>query len=182
MIPAHIIFEGVDRCGKSSLVDKFCVVHRPAYFKMRVPTNYEESTRYYYDHVERLMNSMEPSVWDRGLLSELVYGPLYRPQECLSWYQQQLIDWTMLPTKLPVLVVYVYPLYEEIMLQDERPNANRLLELEAFNVAFERIHWRKVAMTKHTIREGFPAWKNRDESWYELERLISIGLGEKDRS
>lgn len=179
MINAHVVFEGVDRCGKSSLVDKYCVIEKPRhYFKMRVPTTLQESVEFYDDHLHRLQTSTEPTVWDRGLLSELVYGPLYRPDECPAYRRRTLIEATRIPTKLPVIVVYVYPLWTDLMLPDERPNADINAELHRYSVVFDAIHWRKVAMTKHTISDGNRAWKNRDVSWEELRRLLLIGLGD----
>lgn len=179
MIKAHVVFEGVDRCGKSSLVEKYCVEERPKqYFKMRVPKTFMESCEFYEDHIERLRHSEEPSVWDRGMLSELVYGPLYRPIECPAFHRRALIEMTRFPTLLPVIIVYVYPLWTDLMLPDERPGANIYAELRQFGIAYEALHWRKVAMTKHCIRNGERTWKNRDESWEELRRLIHIGLGD----
>lgn len=177
MKPAHVIFEGVDRCGKSALVEKLRVMTGWDRFKMLVPTNLQDSGQFYDDHLNKLRLSSRPSIWDRGVLSELVYGYLYRPQECPAWYRRSLIERTRQLSELPVVVVYIYPLYDEIMLPDERPNANRAEELHQYEHAYRAIHWKKASMTKHTIRDGQPAWKNRDESWEELLRLLEREIG-----
>lgn len=172
MKAAHVVFEGIDRCGKSSLVEKMRVETGWDYFKMRVPTTLQESGEYYDEHLNHLCDSEEPSIWDRGLLSEVVYGSLYRPEQCPAWYRRQLMERTRRASMLPIVVVYIYPLYDALLLPDERPGADRYEEQIRFSQAYYQCYWRKIAMTKHTVRDGQPAWKNRDASWYELLTLL----------
>ena len=177
MRSAHVIFEGIDRCGKSSMVEKMQAETGWDTYKMRVPTTLQESGEFYDLHLNQIRQSDRPSIWDRGLLSELVYGYLYRPQECPAWYRRQLIERTKLPSELPIVVVYIYPLYDSLLLPDDRRFASRDEELHQYDHAYMAVHWLKVSMSKHTIRNGGAAWKNRGESWEELRLKLEDVIG-----
>lgn len=72
----NLLIEGTDCTGKSSIV-RILEQHGYKTVKCNAPKNYEEGKREYEQIVERL-NREDKLVYDRSLLGECVYAPVFR--------------------------------------------------------------------------------------------------------
>lgn len=175
---ANLIIEGVDRVGKSTLVAALteyeCV-------KLLAPTSRSNTFYQYLTFFTKINGwipeSTRPYVFDRGHISELVYGSLYRPLD----YEDQILDhWiasmeaqvVLNARKFPIrptVIVYVEPVNEAIMLEDERENSDRAKELKTYEQMLERSHLPIVRITTQTKK----GWKPVKQTISELKELIN---------
>lgn len=159
----HLIVEGIDRVGKSTLIAALAAELGAKVVKMRVPKTLAESKAFYWDYFFQLADSDEPMVWDRGHISELVYAPLYRPAMVDAAWTRTLRY--ALPTMaLEATVVYVHPGDTSLMKRDEdRPNANRDAELAAFE---RELRWCPLDVHRvcsHELVDGAWRWRNLED-------------------
>ena len=77
---SHVIIEGPDGAGKTSLARFICHRHTMAYHHEGPPP--DGSALHHYAGL--LMNTTKPTVFDRLHLGELVYGPLLRGDSKLA--------------------------------------------------------------------------------------------------
>ena len=169
----HIVFEGLDRVGKSTLLAAVAKSMGAEVTKMRVPKTMEQSREFYSDHFKSLLSSWEPMVWDRGHLSELVYAPLYRPQMTADWWTKVLRS---MPELVPmVTVVYVYPGDTSLMKKEEdRPCADQSAERAAFDRELGLCRWPVVRVCSHELVDGVWRWRDLEERVDEV--LTAVGL------
>lgn len=178
MLDQNLVFEGIDRVGKSTLIKELQGYH---HIKMIAPsTIYRTFYEYliYFCKINGTIKQLDkPICFDRGHLSELVYGRLYRP----AYYTDGiLIDWIMkmearlvqaIATHIsirPTCVVYVEPSNFVLMLNDERPNANRLTELAVYEQVLKKTKLPVVRITTQTAN-----WKKPSIVINELKELLN---------
>jgi len=158
----HLVFEGLDRSGKSTLLAAVAKAIGATVNKMRVPKTLGQSIEFYDDHFRHLAEDEHPVVWDRGHLSELVYAPLYRPSETNSWWVRELRRRAAAIER--VGLVYVYPGWYGLMLEDERPGANRMAEAAGYARELEHVTWPTVRVCTHRQdAEGVWHWRPVEE-------------------
>lgn len=145
MVNYNLIIEGVDRIGKSTLVKALSEKHLA--IKLTAPTSIENTYYKYLTFFLRLNGSIpvaKPYIYDRGHISEIVYGPLYRPNNYRStnlliwlrkWEKHTVANAELYPDFRPTVIVYLYPTNKDLMLKDERPNANLRVELDRYRIA-----------------------------------------------
>lgn len=102
----NLIIEGLDRSGKSTLA-RVLTERLQAKFEHAVPhATRAESIAYYAQWADRLfMNTKQHGIWDRGHISELVYAPIYRADQCDDIWPNRVyhmvedsVPWYCLPT------------------------------------------------------------------------------------
>lgn len=171
----NLVFCGVDRVGKSSLIVEWLKRHPMQKQKMRVPTNKLTALAYYYEYFQNLRHSNVPTVWDRGHICEQVYAPLYRPEYGLSKdWMDQIHNWQSLSMKLPSIIVYIYPRWRELLKADERPNANLLTELDYYGMALNSSTWPIIRLSKHSPLKA--EWRDTNDVIDQLESELDYVL------
>lgn len=162
----HYVVEGLDRVGKSSFIKALWLATAAQVVKMRVPKTLTDSKLFYAEHFVSLMNG-EPTIWDRGHLSELVYAPLYRPTVTSASWTEALRRW------IPRLVdnttlIYVYPGDTALMKKDERPEADKLAEIRGFTKELEACPWPVYRVCSHEEVAGEWRWRAKDDMVAEI--------------
>lgn len=84
----HIICEGLDRCGKSTLTDKLIKYYKLPFLKLHfyappfkdIKQNVDFEVKLYSDML-KAFNSFEYVISDRSHLGSLVYSPMYRSND-----------------------------------------------------------------------------------------------------
>lgn len=174
-----LIFEGADRCGKSSLIEGFRKqYHDFRLEKMRVPRKLHEAVQWYEEFFQTTCNGRGNKIWDRGHISEAVYAPLYRDYVHLNWPSTL---WKFEETYFrgqAVFIVYVYPVWTELLKPDDRKGANLQRELSAYDVALGQTSLPVINITKHMT--SHVAWRSEEAVIAELvdkvdEQLSLIG-------
>lgn len=166
----NVIFEGVDRVGKSTLIKSLAARYGAEVNKMRVPTNEQESREFYLEHFAALAKpAKHPVFWDRGHVSELVYAPLYRSLS-VGWSRtiQDLARHT--PN---TYFVYVRPLSVKLLEPDERPGANIRKELAGYRTQIKKVPWPVLSISTHHDRAR---WRGLSE----LVEEVFLWLLEKE--
>ena len=171
--PRHLVFEGLDRVGKSTLLAATAAAMGVEPVKMRVPKTFEQSREFYTDHFRQLMQSDVPMVWDRGHLSELVYAPIYRPGCVMDWWTKALRSIPMLVDN--VTLVYVYAGTTSLMLEDvDRPNKDMAAEVAGFERELGLCEWPVHRICSHEYDGGWK-WRPVEER---VDELMETVLGE----
>lgn len=170
-----LIFEGPDRCGKSSLIELFRKKHHDFRLeKMRVPKQLHEAVNWYEDFFRSTCNEGGNKVWDRGHISEAVYAPLYRDYCHVNWpatlwkYEETYFSGQA------VFIVYVYPIWTDLLKPDERINASIQRELSVYDVALGTSSLPVINITKHERK--VQAWRSELAVLAELEDKIDEQL------
>lgn len=86
----HVILEGPDGAGKTTLAQKLIKKHGFLYHHEGPPPEGSGSLLHYY--AERLLDAKEPTVFDRFHLGEMVYGPLLRGASRISGEEAVLMN------------------------------------------------------------------------------------------
>lgn len=132
----RFVFEGVDRCGKSTFIEYLKTKVWSSYyaFKAITPSDKKQSQDYYLKSLKVISNkdSRATQFWDRFDLSEAVYSALYRPSEfnkdLLVYMRAKFLEmekrYQLLKKGQRVIVVYMYPTNYSLLEKDERPNSN----------------------------------------------------------
>lgn len=171
MNSATLIFEGVDRCGKSSLIEGWRKqFHHYKLEKMRVPCALSEAVMWYEEYFDDLCGVFGSKVWDRGHLSEVVYAQLYKNYCHFNWPST---IWMMEEARIrtqPTFIVYVYPVWYQLLGLDERPNANLQRELSAYDVALGATSLPVIDITKHCTDRV--AWREQSDVLIELRDKV----------
>lgn len=169
----HYVVEGLDRVGKSSFIVELARQTGMGVTKMRVPKTLAESKLWYAEHFVSLMNG-EPTIWDRGHISELVYAPLYRPAVTSQSWTEALRQW--MPALVDdVAVIYVYPGDTALMKKDERPEADKLAEIRGFTRELEACPWPVYRVCSHELVVD-EAWGWRSKADMVTEVLANVPL------
>lgn len=168
-----LLFEGIDRCGKSSLISAFRNKHN-AYklHKMRVPKTLGQAAMWYEELFWEIANNRDSLIYDRSHLSEAVYAPLYRDYTHHNWPSTL---WHMERNciqvkEYPIIVVYVYPQWLSLLKKDDRPNADVLKELDMYNLALNETRLPVIRITKHESHTW--DWRKEEDVLAELEQEI----------
>lgn len=168
-----LLFEGIDRCGKSSLISAFRNKHN-AYklHKMRVPKTLGQAAMWYEELFWEIANNRDSLIYDRSHLSEAVYAPLYRDYTHHNWPST---IWHMERNciqvkEYPIIIVYVYPVWFSLLKPDDRPGADAIKELDAYDEALAQTKLPVIKLTKHHIN-GY-SWRNETDVVTELEQEI----------
>lgn len=77
-----VIIEGVDNVGKTRLAK---ALNRPTTVHLTKPSGFMGAFIMYSDYFDAVSGVQSPTVWDRGHLSEVVYGGLYRDGGDYGW-------------------------------------------------------------------------------------------------
>lgn len=167
----NVIFEGCDRVGKTSLIDAYAAPN-PHYRrdKMKVPRTLAEANVFYNAYYMELWTSTRPTLYDRGHISEQVYGPLYRPETVNNWWPSLLNVQELVPPRQRTVIVYVYPVWLSLLKSDERIGSNLTNELQVYDTVLSYSHWPVIRITKHHIHSA--AWRNMDDVLYELDLAL----------
>lgn len=151
----HIIVEGIDRCGKSSVIREMQRL-LPHYEvkKPTAPSNELQALRIYSEFFLAL--SWQGNViWDRGHISEMVYSSMYRDYSITN----QLLSWenSAMRSNPFITVVYYFPIWQTLLSDDEaRPNADRLAELHTYGRMLDLTAL--TAMRQPAHKRNAPEW------------------------
>lgn len=174
----NLIIEGVDRVGKTSLI---AAIQGYEHVKLTAPESIPD-TYYKYLGFFLKINGWtrdigRPRCFDRGHISELVYGRLYRSH----LYKNDVLDHWIARMEVEAVIsaerfgtrattiVYLEPSAEHLMLEDERPNANRALELKTYEQMLKRSHLPIIRLTTQTET----SWKSIDTILFELKEKLN---------
>lgn len=175
----NIIIEGCDRVGKSTLIAAL-----ECYTKVKLTAPVSRANTYYkyltfFNRINGWTKQPErPYVFDRGHLSELVYGKLYRVNDYADGILSRWIGSKEAEviaevhnhfTVRPTIIIYIEPINESIMLDDERPNSNRDNELAMYERILAKTKLPVLRMTTQTEQ----GWKPVKQSVFELKELIN---------
>ncbi len=178
MLIPNIICEGVDRVGKSTLVKALSEKHLA--IKLTAPTSIENTYYKYLTFFLRLNSSIpvaKPYIYDRGHISEMIYGPLYRPNNYRSanlliwlrkWERHTVQNAELYPDFRQTVIVYLYPLNTNLMLKDERPNANLSIELDKYRIILSNCRMPVIKIATQTQTE----WRNIEDIIDELNSKL----------
>lgn len=136
----QLMFEGVDRIGKTTLIDAWRATF-PGYYhyKSLVPTTLQDSMNYYQGYVRDMTVRQVPIALDRGPVSEMVYAELYRNYHNAYWPSAlEMIKWQSFYVQ--PIIVYVEPVAPHLMQADERRNARREDELIKYEDVLARFY------------------------------------------
>lgn len=173
----HLIFEGVDRVGKTTLI---AALNNYKRFKMTAPITPSETYLNYLSFFLKIngwTKNVGPRCFDRGHISELVYGSLYRPKN----YEDGVLNHWIAFMELEAIIssrrygtrattiVYIEPCAKHLMLEDERPNSNRSLELETYEYMLKRSKFPIIRLKTQTEN----AWKSVDQIILELKEKLN---------
>lgn len=161
-----LVVEGIDRAGKSSFIQYIGEQLGWPITKMRVPKSPRDAVLFYKQYWDQLRDYPHSLVYDRGHISEAVYAPLYRPTSCNHFWPNAVYADELLVED--VFIVYVYPnaKHHDLLLPDERPNANRDAELMAFDVRLEMSSLPVIPICSHS-KYG-PFWRTHADMFQEL--------------
>jgi hypothetical protein len=176
----HLVFEGCDRTGKSSVIRALQHVVSPVKVsKMRVPRTKAESAEFYFDHFRQLGRAGHCTIWDRGHVSELVYGHLYKEYPTGRYFDLLRNAPFHLETVLPVTIVYCYPLSYDLMEPDEREGANLAAELVRYDQELRFIEmampkrWTVYRLCTHEWTSPGCRWRSTESMVHELVARLS---------
>lgn len=76
----HLIFEGVDNVGKSTLIDAFDYFTEQDWniHKFSKPKSREDAKKQYEDYLTNILEKEKFTIADRAFYGEIVYGELFR--------------------------------------------------------------------------------------------------------
>lgn len=161
----NIITEGVSRCGKSTVIAELANRLGFQIKKYENPKSKRETAELFAAYLMDLKEN-ENAIYDRGHLSELVYGPLYRPRNYLgSDFLPRLlygID-RILAKRGHTLVIYFWPLSQTIMNYEgrEQYKPNFRTELTMYDGVMSRTKLPVIKMaTQEVIPGHIPSWKS----------------------
>lgn len=166
MLPCNLIFEGVGRCGKTTLINAIVECQRKigmkvTKYKMYVPTSRSEGYRQYDTYANVLAaNRNDVVIYDRGHISEFVYAPYYRDYYTVD-YQQFLhnIDRDIVEcTNVPTYIVYVYPRWQSLMIPGNRPTDDLIAVPRLYEEALYHTRCDVIRISTHD--RYFQLWKS----------------------
>jgi hypothetical protein len=164
----HILVEGCDRIGKTTTIAAMREL-LPEYEvrKPRAPKTEGEARSIYADFFQALS---EPGniIWDRSHISELVYANLYRDYNPLSWIMY--LEKFAIGQNPFIKIIYYYPVWGNLLGEDERPGADRVAELNMYDRALN--HFTFLDVTRQSVHHS-----NKRE-WLSPELRASIPLRE----
>ena len=175
----NLIFEGIDRIGKTTIID---ALDDGTYsrIKMNAPDSLSKTYYEYLKYFDKLsQRRVRDLIYDRGHLSEWVYGSLYRR----TWHNA---DNKLLPKWIrnmerhlircqndyhvgPTIIVYVEPYRFDIMQEDDRPNANRHREVAAYEHALYHLTELPIVRIRTQDDSG---WRPIDEIVLDLKEKL----------
>lgn len=180
MRPCNIIFEGMPRVGKTTALAKFSNMLGIKIKKYSNPKTKNETYNLFLNYFLELgRNENEIQCWDRGHLSELVYGPLYRPANYLDPFLPNFIlacDKALwrgfeYAGKLKTIIVYFYPLSQHILNYEGREQYKDNFAEQAilYENALRNTNLNVIRICTHEVRPGkVPNWKSTDNIHDEL--------------
>lgn len=126
----HLIIEGPDGAGKTTLAHDLCKRYGMAYHHEGPPPNPGA-----FEHYRSLLDWPEPTVFDRLHVGELVYGPLLRGGSQLTLEQANLLN------RKADLVICLPPW--ETCLDNTRPRDEMIKDVFTMHLAW--ILWERIA-------------------------------------
>lgn len=103
----HIIIEGVDKTGKTTLANELSRIFGMPIKKFSAP----KDGRAFESYADFLLNEKTPHIIDRCYMSELAYGPVVRGTSQVSPLQKQLLETAI---EGSVICLYCYDTEEAI--------------------------------------------------------------------
>lgn len=174
----NIIFEGVDRCGKSTTVQALVrELQREGYQnqvrKYKPPVTVEETWHTFRAYFNSLIDLASPDwlIWDRGHVSEMVYGPLYRGSNYTGSSGEYLSRWLQHWDRVAYgetydgrqsVIVYLYPLDLSLLLPDTERGPEGVgvnAELAQFEVMLKQTRLPVIRVSSHYYDERLMKWQ-----------------------
>lgn len=176
-IHSNLIVEGIDRIGKTKLIEALEGYNKQ---KLTPPVSFTSSIYTYMSYFQTLSSNRNvPIIFDRGHISEMVYGKLYRPNDfvdgvLLRWFKSMEACLSAVieenATIFPTTIVYIDPVNLNIMEKDERVNGNVINELAMYEMVLARTKLPVVRIATQTKR----GWRNVDDVVIELKELLNV--------
>lgn len=182
MIIPNIILEGIGRIGKTTLAEAL-INEGYEYFKLEPPTS-KANTFYKYVLYFMKINGFSkfrenPFVFDRGHITEQVYGRLYSPfnyedgvlDHWLNWMEAEVVvNLTKQVEMRPTVIVYIEPKNLQIMEPDGRKGKLDIkIELDMYERILKRTHLPIIRVSTQT---DF-GWKQTAEVINEIKEQIT---------
>lgn len=158
-----ILIEGISRVGKSTIIRELSNRINLPVHKYQNPKSRKEVIELFSTYLMVLKN--KTAIWDRGHISELVYGPLYRPNNYLDQVLFKLlfaIDRKLAQGNLAV-IVYLWPLDRNLLDFTGREvyQSNVSRDLNRYLEVLSKSQLPRITMSTHEVVPGkIPGWKS----------------------
>lgn len=175
MLPCNLIFEGVGKVGKTTLINALCnyLGSNVVRYKMPVPQDEQEGYRQYDLYANMLVSNRNATViYDRGHISEMVYAPAYR-QYYSDKYHEFLhdIDGDIASySNVPSYIVYVFPRWQSVMTPGNRPTDDLIAVPRLYAEALYHTRCNVIRISTHN--QYAPFWRGENELVTELLKKV----------
>lgn len=87
MLKHVIIFEGIDHTGKSTAIEKLCSSYPIGEYSVTHVEGVDDNTFGFYDEILKECEKfgIVHQIFDRAMIGELVYGPMYREKSRINF-------------------------------------------------------------------------------------------------
>lgn len=162
-----IIVEGLDGCGKTTLITNLTKEEK----QLVIPNN--NFKNFYYKYVDTFERASVNSVMDRSFISVMVYGKILSNKARIS--EQDYLKLLKLYTKNKTSIIYLYAPQELLLERRKDDKSDRLVLLHLYKSLLKEFDYRlEQASNFMPVYKINTASYNEQQTFEQTKKLIKL--------